>query len=80
MIDWTKDYLTEHDTLIEWPKRFRPLPDGYSVWWVDGVEHYMAFGPYEVDSPIYSSRFDARRWCFAHYEEQIKRYGSPQNT
>lgn len=70
--DWTKDYMTENDILIAWPRRFKPLPEGYTVWWVDCVEHYMGMGPNETESSIYSSRFDARRWCFAHHTKHAK--------
>lgn len=70
LTDWTKDYMTENNTLIEWPMRFKPLPEGYTVWWVDAVEHYMGIGPLGAESSIYSSRFYARRWCFAHHHQQ----------
>lgn len=57
--------ISEGDVLIEWPKRLKPLPKDYHVFWIECVEHYMGIGPFETESPIYSNRFDARRWCFA---------------
>ena len=59
------------DILIKWPKHYKRLPPGYEVKWVECVEHYMGFGPNEVDSPIYCNRFMARRWCYAHYNRQF---------
>ena len=41
-----------------------PMPDGFEVWWHGEVEHYMGHGP-NVESPVFASRFDARRWCLA---------------
>ena len=64
---WSKDYI------IRWPQRYNPLPAGYTVWWVECIEHYMGIGPFEAESPIYSSRYAARNWCFAHYENKKNR-------
>lgn len=40
-----------------------PLPEGYSVWWHEGHEHYQAHGPDEWESVMTCDRFQARRWC-----------------
>ena len=53
---------------VSFPKRYKPLPKGFKVIWSEDVEHYLGY--YEVDddySPLYSSRFMARRWCFNYY-------------
>lgn len=54
------------DYVMKWPPLYEPLPDGYSVEWIECVEHYMCLGPQDIESPIFSNRFAARRWCFAH--------------
>ncbi len=41
------------------------LPEGYSVWWHELIEMYMAHGP-GYESAITCNRFQARRWCFAY--------------
>ena len=42
-----------------------PLPEGYTVSFYEALEHYMADGPDDWQSPITAHRFQARRWCFA---------------
>ena len=71
--DGEKNEMEEKDIKIEFPKRFRPLPKGFSVWWLEGLEHYVGIGPNGEESPIQSNRFQARKWCFAHHTEKNKK-------
>lgn len=69
--DWSRDYMTEDDARVAWPRQYKALPVGYSVWWVGCVEHFMALGPLDAESPVFSDRYAARRWCFSHHRRSL---------
>jgi hypothetical protein len=64
--------MNEIDVIF--PKRYKPLPNGFRVFWSEYVEHYLGYDEKEdVYSPIFSCRFAARRWCFEY--EMNKEWG-----
>jgi len=68
------DEMKEDDVKINFPKHYKPLPEGYSVWWIDCIEHYVGMGPNEYETVCHHDRNVIRRTCFAHaaYLEWIK--------
>lgn len=59
------DFLTKGDVRINFPRQYRAMPTGYSVWWLKGIQQYVPLGP-ETEGPTFANRFDARKWCFKH--------------
>jgi hypothetical protein len=50
---------------VKFPKRYKPLPEGYKVVWSEESEMYLGINEEkDLESPIFCCRFMARRWCF----------------
>lgn len=53
-----------------YPKRFKPLPEGYRVYQLDSGHFMWVYG--ELKSPIHWDRFWIRRHAFLHFEGKVK--------
>ena len=61
-------------TEIYFPHCYTPLPDGYKVIWSEVTEKYLGINKEKnIESPIFSSRFAARNWCFLNAGIEIPR-------
>ena len=61
-----------HNTAMEglhiWPKNYRPIPEPYSVWWLDSG-HFIGMKNGEECTQIHWNRFIVRRWVLKMAEE-----------
>ena len=54
--------------IVQWPKHYTPLPDGYIVVYLDSG-HYVWSYRDETEGRISWDRYWVRRCAFAHYEK-----------
>lgn len=58
--------MSDKYIIVEFNSRYKPLPPGYVVMRVD--DHFIGMTLDEVyQSNIHWDKYQARRWCFAHY-------------
>jgi hypothetical protein len=62
--------------IVEWPKHYKPLPEGYYVVFADNYYNWVN-DELDLEGPVHWDRYFVRRCAFAH-AKKMKSLGEEQ--